>query len=88
MKGVLWYCRDTLISRWNWKERYFILTDDYLSCFKKAKGPYSDLGAFLFKVCIGYRNICSKLKTSIDADSKSLCFLGNFQFSGGKISVI
>ena len=50
MKGVLWYCRDTLLSRWNWKERYFILTDDYLSCFKKAKGQYSDMGAFLFKV--------------------------------------
>ncbi|KAF0311646.1 hypothetical protein FJT64_017591 [Amphibalanus amphitrite] len=49
-KGVLWYCRDTLLSRWNWKERYFILTDDYLSCFKKAKGQYSDMGAFLFKL--------------------------------------
>ncbi|XP_037078677.1 uncharacterized protein LOC119099719 [Pollicipes pollicipes] len=49
-KGVIWYCKDTLLSRWNWKERYFILTKDYLSCFKKAKSQYSDMGAFLFKL--------------------------------------
>ncbi|XP_037083592.1 uncharacterized protein LOC119103984 [Pollicipes pollicipes] len=49
-KAVLWYCKDTLLSRWNWKERYFILTADYLSCFKKAKSQYSDMGAFLFKL--------------------------------------
>ena len=49
-KGVIWYCKDTLLSRWNWRERYFILTKDYLSCFKKAKSQYSDMGAFLFKV--------------------------------------
>ncbi|XP_043206262.1 uncharacterized protein LOC122372770 isoform X1 [Amphibalanus amphitrite] len=49
-KGVIWYCKDTLLSRWNWKERYFILTKDYLSCFKKAKSQYSDMGGFLFKL--------------------------------------
>ncbi|XP_065346800.1 uncharacterized protein LOC135944042 isoform X1 [Cloeon dipterum] len=34
----------------SWKERYFLLTRDFLSCFKMtARGP-STMGAFLFKI--------------------------------------
>nr|CAD7397027.1 unnamed protein product [Timema poppensis] len=51
-KGLLWQQRDRIFSRW--KERYFILTRDYLHCFKRASGSgpdrISDMGQFIFKV--------------------------------------
>lgn len=49
-KGLLWQHRDKLFSRW--KERYFILTRDYLLCFKRASSAdkISEMGQFLFKV--------------------------------------
>ncbi|KAM7352298.1 uncharacterized protein ACRADG_004898 isoform 3-T7 [Cochliomyia hominivorax] len=51
-RGLLWQQRDRLFSRW--KERYFILTRDYLHCFKRASGSAneraSDMGQFIFKV--------------------------------------
>ncbi|KAF5290784.1 hypothetical protein FQA39_LY14627 [Lamprigera yunnana] len=49
-KGLLWQQRDKLFSRW--KERYFILTRDYLHCFRRASGSdrISEMGQFLFKI--------------------------------------
>ncbi|KAG9509477.1 hypothetical protein GZH46_02000 [Fragariocoptes setiger] len=51
-KGMLWqqiYGR--LFNRW--KERFFILTDDYLVCFKKSsKVGHSEMGSFLYKTCL------------------------------------
>ncbi|XP_068083247.1 uncharacterized protein [Anabrus simplex] len=47
-KGLLWQQRDRLFSRW--KERYFILTRDYLHCFKRAADKISNMGQFIFKV--------------------------------------
>ncbi|CAH0558271.1 unnamed protein product, partial [Brassicogethes aeneus] len=49
-RGLLWQQRDRLFSRW--KERYFILTRDYLHCFRRASGSdrISEMGQFLFKV--------------------------------------
>uniref|UniRef100_A0A182UKS6 PH domain-containing protein n=1 Tax=Anopheles melas TaxID=34690 RepID=A0A182UKS6_9DIPT len=51
-RGLLWQQRDRLFSRW--KERYFILTRDYLNCFKRATGSasekISDMGQFIFKM--------------------------------------
>lgn len=51
-RGLLWQQRDRLFSRW--KERYFVLTRDYLHCFKRASGSaaerISDMGQFIFKV--------------------------------------
>jgi hypothetical protein len=39
---------------WNacyrWKERYFVLTTDYLQCFKKGTSRISEMGPFLYKV--------------------------------------
>ncbi|KAG8263714.1 hypothetical protein J6590_027647 [Homalodisca vitripennis] len=48
-KGLLWQQRERLFSRW--KERYFILTRDYLHCFKRSSGTdkISDMGQFIFK---------------------------------------
>ncbi|RZC42881.1 PH domain containing protein, partial [Asbolus verrucosus] len=49
-RGLLWQQRKKLFSRW--KERYFILTRDYLYCFQRASGAdkISEMGQFLFKV--------------------------------------
>ncbi|BES89252.1 Hypothetical protein domain [Nesidiocoris tenuis] len=49
-KGLLWQTRERLFSRW--KERYFILTKDYLHCFKRSSGVHniSPMGQFIFKV--------------------------------------
>lgn len=55
-KGVLWQqqnhnkFRQKLFSRW--KKRYFILTTDYLVCFKRSpsKVGRSEMGKFLYKV--------------------------------------
>ncbi|KAK6623299.1 hypothetical protein RUM43_009151 [Polyplax serrata] len=51
-KGLLWQQRDKLFARW--KERYFILTRDYLHCFRKATDNgfdrISDMGLFIFKI--------------------------------------
>jgi hypothetical protein len=55
-KGLLWQHRDRMFSRW--KERYFILTRDYLHCFKRASGSgsgkISEMGQFIFKVNISF----------------------------------
>ena len=37
-----------------WKERFFILTEDYLQCFKKETSDVSDMGTFIFKVIIEF----------------------------------
>lgn len=48
-KGLILIQRDKLFSRW--KERYLILTKDYLACFKKSsKIASSAMGGFIFKV--------------------------------------
>ena len=48
-KGLLWQQRDKIFSRW--KERFFILTKEYLNCFKRGNlGDLSEMGEFLYKV--------------------------------------
>ena len=47
-KGILWHQRDKLFSRW--KERFFLLTRDYLQCFKKGTSRMTEMGAFMFKI--------------------------------------
>ncbi len=53
LKGVMWQQRDKVFSRW--KERYFVLTSDYLQCFKKSSpsvmhSAASEMGRFIFKL--------------------------------------
>lgn len=47
-KGLLWQQRDKIFSRW--KERFFILTPDYLQCFKKGTSRMTEMGGFIFKL--------------------------------------
>ena len=49
-KGLLWQQRDKIFSQW--KERYFILTPDYLQCFKKGTSRITEMGEFICKVHI------------------------------------
>ena len=48
MRGLLWQQRDRLFSRW--KERFFVLTGDYLQCFRRGTSRMTEMGAFLFKI--------------------------------------
>ena len=47
-KGLLWVQQDKLFSRW--KERFIILTPEYLQIFKKGSSKLSEMGNFLLKV--------------------------------------
>jgi hypothetical protein len=54
-----------------WKEKYFVLTTDYLQCYKKAKSSISLMGSFSYKV--------SLFRRSLDVGKKSfLSFLMYF----------
>merc|ERR1719237_1597019 len=71
-KGLLWQQRDKLFSRW--KERYFILTRDFLQCFKKGTSRITEMGEFIFSIKLpeveaielldkrGYLTICISLQ--------------------------
>jgi len=48
LRGVVWVQREKLFARW--KERFCILTRDYLHCFKKGSTQLTECGPFLFKV--------------------------------------
>jgi len=48
LRGVVWVQRERLFARW--KERFCILTRDYLHCFKKGSTQLTECGPFLFKV--------------------------------------
>ena len=47
-KGLMWVQQDKLFSRW--KERFIILTPDYIQFFKKGNSRISEMGTFIFKV--------------------------------------
>ena len=44
----MWQQRDKMFSRW--KERFFILTSNYLQCFKKGTSRITEMGGFIFKL--------------------------------------
>ena len=47
-KGLMWVQQDKLFSRW--RERFIILTPEYLQFFKKGTSKVSEIGDFLCKV--------------------------------------
>ena len=62
-KGLLWQQKDKFFSRW--KERFFILTDDYLQCFKKENSRISEMGSFLARVVTSLVTSVTSLVTSV-----------------------
>lgn len=51
-KGLMWEQQQNRFFFNRWKERFFILTTDYLTCFKKGskKVGMSEMGSFVYKV--------------------------------------
>ena len=47
-KGILWQQRDKIFARW--KERFFVLTKDYLQCFKKGSSRITEMGGFIYGI--------------------------------------
>ena len=47
---MLWVQRERIFSRW--KERFLVLTKDYLQCYKRGSAPlqHTEMGHFLFQV--------------------------------------
>jgi hypothetical protein len=48
MKGLMWMQKDKMFSRW--KERFFLLTREYLQCFKRGNNQITEMGDFITKV--------------------------------------
>ena len=48
LKGVLWQQREKRFSRW--KERFFLLNNDYLQCFRKGTSKLSEMGSFIYRI--------------------------------------
>merc|ERR1711899_151122 len=48
LKGVLWQQREKRFSRW--KERFFIVTNEYLQCFRKGTSKISEMGGFIYRI--------------------------------------
>merc|ERR1719150_3205738 len=48
MRGVVWTHREKVFSRW--KERFIVVTKDYLQCYKKVATEASQMGPFLHQI--------------------------------------
>ena len=47
-RSLLWIQKEKLLSRW--RERFVVITEDYLQCYKKGLAQLSQMGDFLFQV--------------------------------------
>ena len=75
LRGVVWVQRERLFARW--KERFCILTRDYLHCFKKGSTQLTECGPFLFKVCFKKNSDTSSCRFFIDSHSAHSCYFEN-----------
>ena len=55
-KGILWQQRDKIFSRW--KERFFVLTNDYLQCYKKGSSRITEMGGFIYGLRLSEVILC------------------------------
>ena len=62
-KGLLWQQRDKMFSRW--KERFFILTSNYLQCFKKGTSRITEMGGFIFKLRLSEVRTAQSARTTL-----------------------
>ena len=44
----MWVQKGKLLSRW--KERFIVITEEYIQCFKKGLAQLSQMGDFMFQV--------------------------------------
>lgn len=47
-RSLMWVQKGKLLSRW--KERFIVITEEYIQCFKKGLAQLSQMGDFLFQV--------------------------------------
>ena len=59
----MWVQREKLFSRW--KERFIVITEDFLQCFKKGSAQLSEMGPFLFKVDFALAQTNRRIKRHI-----------------------
>ena len=64
MKGVLWQQREKRFSRW--KERFFVISNDYLQCYRKGTSKISEMGGFIYRIRLSEvsLNFCGKVLIS------------------------
>ena len=76
LKGVLWQQREKRFSRW--KERFFIVTNDYLQCFRRGTSKLSEMGSFIYRIRLcevrQTFKILEKCRSSRFAPSFKACF--------------
>ena len=87
LRGVVWVQREKLFARW--KERFCILTRDYLHCFKKGSTQLTECGPFLFKVCFMYFCQLLLIETSMPdhppIPEKQVLVLAKSKSEGGSV---
>ena len=49
-RALMWVQKGKLLSRW--KERFIVITEEYIQCFKKGMAQLSQMGDFMFQVNI------------------------------------
>ena len=49
-RALMWVQKGKLLSRW--KERFIVITEEYIQCFKKGLAQLSQMGDFMFQVII------------------------------------
>lgn len=47
-RSLMWVQKGKLLSRW--KERFIVITEEYIQCFKKGLAQLSQMGDFIFQV--------------------------------------
>jgi len=48
VRGVMWLQRERMFSRW--KERFIIMTQEYLQCYRRGTTLATEMGPFLFQI--------------------------------------
>ena len=51
-RSLMWLQKGKLLTRW--KERFIVITEEYIQCFKKGLAQLSQMGDFIFQVQIKY----------------------------------
>jgi len=47
-RALMWVQKGKLLSRW--KERFIVITEEYIQCFKKGMAQLSQMGDFMFQI--------------------------------------
>ncbi|XP_053203015.1 ras guanine nucleotide exchange factor P-like [Panonychus citri] len=76
-KGILWQQNGSRkgfknIFKHKWKQRYFILTNSYIACFKKKKSKICEMGLFLFKLSLTEIKSVTMINDTLNINADSI----------------